>query len=345
MKLVASGCGAVIVGCFLLLGTADAGWVIHSKDTGSFAKAETEVTYFQRNRVRTEVEGSANVMDFAAKKILFIDKSKKEYGVMTFEEFRRMVRQGMKTARTMMDDLKQQGIPVPETASRPKGKVVVSRLSGATIAGYACDGYRISVGGSPREDVWVTKKIDLLGEIGPGARKEFEDFSREMKGMAHDDYEMSPEYRNILESGYPMKVVDKDSDHVQEVTRVEKKDLPASLFEEPKEYKKVPMEKMMFGSSEGMPPSGKAAPRRGDTAPQKSGEVPGKESTGDAAGSFGGPAAGVMGQTADDGKEAAEEAKDAASPGAQEPPPEKKGEVLNSIREGTKEGIKKLFKW
>jgi hypothetical protein len=47
----------------------------------------------------------------------------------------------------------------------------------------------------------------------------------------------------------------------------------------------------------------------------------------------------------DYGKQTAEEVKDAASRGAQEPVQEKKGEVLDSIREGAKKGIKKLFKW
>jgi hypothetical protein len=326
----------VILGCFLLLGTADAGWVIHSRTSGAGGKANQEVSYFQRDQVRTEASGSVQVMDFAARKILTIDTGGKKYSVMTFEEFKKMVREGMKASRQAMEEMKRQGISVPGVPSRPKGKATVSRLSGATVAGYECDGYRVSVGGSPREDIWVTRKIDLGGEMGPAVRKEFEDLSREMKNMGMDsgEVEESAEYRKIMEDGYPMKFVDKGSGMVQEVTLVEKKTISASLFEEPKGYEKVPYDKMTFGPSAGAPASGKGTPRRGETMRPETGKSPGE-----------GAAGAVGGRAADYGKQSTEEAKDAASRGAQEPVQEKKGEVLDSIREGTKEGVKKLFKW
>lgn len=338
MRRLISGGLVFFVGCILILGTADAGWVIHSKDTGSRVEATEEVTYFQRNRIRTDVEGSTHVMDFAAKKILTVDNEKKQYSVMTFEEFRTMVREGMKAARQSMDEMKRRGIPVPGATSGPKGKITVSRISGSTIAGYPCDGYRVSVGGTPREDVWVTKKIDLRGEIDPAAWKEFEDLSREMKkmGMELDEYEESPEYRNVMESGFPMKHVSRDSNYVQEVTRVEKKEIPASLFEEPKGFERVPFDRMTYGLSEETPAAGRGSRGGGETIRPDAAEPreEGKES-----------APGVGGRATDYGKQSAEEAKDAASRGAQEPVQEKKGEVLDDIREGAREGIKKLFKW
>ena len=197
--------------------------------------------------------------------------------MMTFEEFKKMVREGMKASRQAMDEMKRQGIPVPGVPSRPKGKVTVSRLSGATVAGYECDGYRVSVGGGPREDIWVTRKIDLMGEMGPAVRKEFDDLSREMKnmGMDSDEVEESAEYRKIMEDGYPMKFVDKGSGMVQQVTLVEKKTISASLFEEPKGYEKVPYDKMTFGSSEGAAEEAKGKASRGSL-----GAGPGEEGGG-----------------------------------------------------------------
>jgi hypothetical protein len=109
-----------------------------------------------------------------------------------------MVRESMKASRQAMDEMKRQGIPVPGTASRPKGKVTVSRLSGATVAGYECDGYRVSAGGGPREDIWVTRKIDLMGEM-------------KNMGPDSDEYVESAEYRKIMEGGYPMRFVDRGS--------------------------------------------------------------------------------------------------------------------------------------
>ena len=340
MKRTAAGRLALALALVLAAGVADAGWEIHSRSIGKGGQGEEEVSYFQKDRIRSESAGSTTVMDFASRKIIWIDKKERKYSVMTIDEFKRMMREGLRNASQAMEEMKKQGIPVPGSSPAPKGKVTMSRITGATVAGYACDGYRVSVGGDPREDVWVTKKIDLRGEIGPAVWKEFEDLSREMKtmGLRSDDYEASAEYRKIMESGYPMKVVDRESGGVQEVTRGEKKTIAASLFEEPQGYEKVPFDRMTHGSAEGMPASGGKFPGQGETIRRGAKESREKGVSGQAVG-------GAGGKDVDSGKEAAGEAKDAATQGAQEPVQEKKGEVLDGISGGAKEGIKKLFKW
>ncbi len=337
MRRITAACVAMIALGFLLPGSAEAGWVIHSRSTGFGGKAEKEVSYIQRDVVRTEASGSAHVMNFASRKIIMGDEKERKYSVMTFEEFKRMVREGMKQASQAVEEMKRQGIPVPGQTSRPAGKISVSRIPGATIAGYACDGYRVSTGGTVTEEIWVTGKIDLSKEFGPGIQKEFEELAREAKSMGFSgvqEPEDDPAYRKIFESGYLMKMVHKGSGYVQEVTRVEKKAIAASLFEEPKGYKKVPFDKITYGSSEGMPAPGEMPPVQGQTMPRDA-ETPRQDA----------PAGGVGGQATEYGKQTAEEAKDAASRGAQEPVQEKKKDVLDSIQEGAKEGIKKLFKW
>ena len=316
MKRIATGGMALMVGCLLFSGTAEAGWEIHSRYTGYGGTAETEVSYFQANQIREEGGGQITVMDFAARKIIMIDGEEKTYSVMTFDEFKKMMREAMERAREALDEMKRQGISVPGAPSRAAGKVTVAGIAGATVAGYPCDGYRVSAGETVTQELWVTKKIDLTQELGPAVWKEFEELSRDAKQMGFDTDGSgdAPAYRKIMESGYPMKTVDKQSGAVHEVTRAEQKKLPASLFEEPKGYEKVPFDRMTHGSSGGMP-------------------------------SGGGAAAGFGGQAADYGKQSVDEAADAASRGAREPVEEKKDDVMDSIHEGAKEGIKKLFKW
>jgi len=316
MKRIATDGLALIVGCLLLFGTAEAGWEIHSRYTGYGGTTEKEASYFQRDQIREESGDQITVMDFVARKIIMIDGKEKTYSVMTFDEFKKMMREGMEKAREAMDEMKRQGISVPGVSSRAAGKITVAGIAGATVAGYPCDGYRVSAGETVTEEIWVTKKIDLSKELGPAVWKEFEELSRDAKKMGFDvdDTGQSPAYRKIMESGYPMKTVDKQSGAVHEVTRAEKKGLPASLFEEPRGFKQVPFDRMTSGSSEGMPAGGGAAP-------------------------------GIGGQAADYGKQTSDEAKDAASRGAQEPVQEKKDDIMDSIQEGTKEGIKKLFNW
>jgi hypothetical protein len=340
MKRMATGRLAVALALVLVAGVADAGWEIHSRSIRKGGQSGEEVSYFQKDRIRSESADMATVMDFSSRKIVWIDKKERKYSVMTIDEFKKTMREGPRQASQAMEEMKKQGIPVPGSYSRPKGKVTVSRLTGATVAGYACDGYRVSVGGDHREDIWVTKKIDLKREIGPAVWREFEDLSQEMKtmGFRSDDYETSEEYRKIGESGYPMKIVDRESGGVQEVTRGEKKTIPASLFEEPPGYEKVPFDRMTRGSAEGMPTSGEKFPGYGKTIRRGA-----KESRGE--GVAGQPVGGAYGKGVDSGQASSGEAKGTATPGAQEPTGEKKGEVLGGIREGAKEGIKKLLPW
>jgi hypothetical protein len=340
MKRVAAAVAVFFIGSFLLHGPAGAGWVVHSKNTGSRGKTIEDVSYFERKQIRMEIEDSAHVMNFDTRKIIWIMKKEGKYSVMTFEEFKKMIHEAMKGAQRMREEMQRQGISVPGISSRPQGKLTVSPLPGATIAGYGCDGYRVSVGGDPQEDIWVTKKIDFMKEIDPSVWKEFADLSREMKTMGADspDYGEGAEYRKIAEGGFPMKTVDKKSGSVREVTLVEKKTIASSLFEEPKGLEKVPFDRLMSGSSGGMPSGGEMPSWQGQTMPPGT-EKPAKGiPAGDAAGT-------AEDQAVEYGKQTAEEAGDAATRGAKQPVQEKKGDLMDSIEEGAMEGVKKLFKW
>lgn len=316
----------------ILIGTAEAGWVIASRH-GSGNRFDQEVSYFQKDRVRQESGDTVHVMDFIRRQIIWIDKRERKYSVMTFDEFRQMLRESMKAARGAMDEMKKRGIAIPGMTEPPKGKVTVSRIAGATVAGYACDGYRILVGGTAVEELWVTRKIDLSSEIGPAMRREFDELSREARklGFAPQGFEEDPAYRNLMESGYPMKTVDKESGFINEVTRVEKRAIDAALFAEPKGFRKESF-RTMTGAGTRKPAVG---------ADEYTGPPPPRPASKPAAGEAGGAA----GKAADVGKQTAGEAVEAAKEGATEPFEEKKGGALDSIREGTKERIKKLFKW
>jgi hypothetical protein len=52
------------------------------------------------------------------------------------------------------------------------------------------------------------------------------------------------ECRKIVESGYPMKIVDRESGGLQKGTRGKTMTIAASLFEEPQGYEKAPFDRM-----------------------------------------------------------------------------------------------------
>lgn len=233
---------ACVVGLVLLLGTAEAGWVIQAESSGGNMSAVQETTWFQKEKIRTEGGDVAHIMDFATRRVYWIDMKQRKYSSMTMEEFKQFLRDSMRQADAAMEEMRKMGIQVPGQPAVTRGKVTVGTGPGATVAGYACDGYRVSVGGRLSEEIWVTRKIDLTSEMGGKMKREFEDLEREIRkmGTALKPEAADPEYAKIYENGYPMRILDKGSGFAREVTRVERKDISADTFMEPKGYAKVP---------------------------------------------------------------------------------------------------------
>lgn len=333
--------GACVVGLFLFLGTAEAGWVIHAESRGSRMGTDKETTFFQKQKIRSDSGDHANIMDFSTRRILWIDLKQKKYSSMTFEEFKQVMRESMRQAGAAMEEMKKAGIQLPGQSKAPRGKVTVSKGPGATVAGYACDGYRVSVGGKLTEEIWVTRKIDLSSEMGRNMMKEFEDLNRELKKMGADFRQEvdDPEYARIYEGGYPMRSVDKESGFVHEVTRVERKEISADTFGEPKGYAKVPLREQF-----GLPAEGPGAAKLPATKRPKA-AVPSGEAAGAPSAPSEAPSSAAGQKAADYGKQSAGQTTDAAKQGATQPFEEKKGEGLDAIKEGVSGGIKKLFKW
>lgn len=309
-----------IFGLVLFLGTAEAGWVIQVESRGGMETTQ-ETTWLQKEKIRSEGGDHAHIMDFTERRVLWIDSKQRKYSSMTFEEFKQFIRESMRQASAAMEEMKKMGIQVPGQPAGPRGKVTVRKGPGATVAGYACDGYSVSVGGKLSEEIWVTRRIDLASELGSKAKKEFEDLERDLKkmGTAFKPEVEDPEYAKIFEGGYPMRIQDKESGFVREVTKAEKKDVSADVFREPKGYAKVPITDLYGISREdtgGQRPSS-AAPRATD---------PG-------------------GRGADYRRRQAEEAAEAARQDAYRQSEEQRSEGADAAKEGVGEGIRKIFKW
>jgi len=318
------GRGAILLsGIFVLvlfLGTAEAGWVIQAESRGGMGTSQ-DTTWFQKEKIRSEGGDHAHIMDFTARQVLWIDMKQRKYSSMTFDEFKQFMRESMRQANAAMEEMKRMGIQVPGQPAGPRGKVTVSKGLGATVAGYACDGYSVSVGGKLSEEIWVTRRIDLASEMGSRMKKEFEDMESEFKkmGAAFKPEAEAPEYMKIYESGYPMRVVDKASGYTHEVTKAERKDVPADVFREPKGYAKVPITDLYGISRED------AGGRRPPTAAPRAADPGGRE--------------------AEYMRLQAEESAEAARQDALRQAEEQKAKESDAAKEGAGEGIRRLFKW
>lgn len=106
-----------------------------------------------------------------------------------------------------------------------------------TILGYACDEYIINEG-DEEKDIWGTGK---LGDLYDGFMKAFGQLSRKNQGHGMEGWQSELMKLKI----FPLKSATKTKGDVtssEEVTKIEKKSLSASLFEVPADYKKTSLD-------------------------------------------------------------------------------------------------------
>ncbi len=118
------------------------------------------------------------------------------------------------------------------------------------IAGYKSVKYEIYEDGRLIEEIWTSNQV-LGNEIDikkmSNYLQKIKDISENAGGMT-----INPEgqmvYKEVFESGFPMKTVDHDSGdgvYIEEITKVSKANLNDSDFLAPSDYKKITLQEMM----------------------------------------------------------------------------------------------------
>ena len=177
--------------------------------------------YVKKDMLAADVKGQDESMGggrfiFRGDKKVFwiINDQEKNYLEMSFKEDQR------DTGKGEMKKHKKEKINI-----HPTGKT-------QTILGYACEEWEMKEGDEVKS-VWGTKK---LGNVYEGIAKSFDQLGK--RGSKEDEDEwVQLAHMDI----FPLKIVSAENGKVQEtqeVTKIESKALPASMFEPPSGYKK-----------------------------------------------------------------------------------------------------------
>lgn len=237
----------------LLASNAFAGWVITQATQRGEAEKEEQTIYFQANKVKMAMSEGIVMFDLEKGLLYFINPDKKMYwsgkpedimkGVeevqskMMEEQMKKLPpeqREAMKKAMEQMQPKK--------TAPQKEVKVTVKKTSEKiTIVGYSGQKYQVLVNGKLRTEEWIAAKVNVADEVD---RVKWEKFQKALAGMGgeKESYSVSKEYLDLMEKGFPIKSIsyrEKGEESVDQVTRIEKKKIPATEFQVPKEYKKV----------------------------------------------------------------------------------------------------------
>jgi len=241
---------AIII--FSQITVLNAGWVIEQSTTDEDGSVMTETLYFQDNKLKDFTGEQSTIMDLESDQMIMENHATKTYWQGSYSDMmsesedaakmqmeqmmENMAPEERKAYQQYMDQMEDE-TPEPETQQKPTIKIV-KKSSEATIAGYKTTLYEIYSDGEHVEDAWISEQVPVLNEID---MKRFGDFFEEVMGDDELSYDNTPEYRELLMKGFPLKTVEYSpmGNMVIEVTSVEKKTLPKSTFMPPNGYKKV----------------------------------------------------------------------------------------------------------
>ena len=238
-----------------------AGMVIEEVTTDSQGNKDTDITYIQKNKSKTVSASKVMIFDIGKGTICFLSPEQKIYWSGTIEEWQKSMKEARKQAeefqlkqmtseqrkayesykKTMENKVKE------STSTKKKVQVEIKKTSKkATIAGYSSQKYQVWVNGKLKKELWVCPKINIKDEVEPDKLNKFIKAMSSMNEDAGNSYEATPEYMKLtilMEYGYLLKTVKYDEsgnkNYTTETVKVEKKNIPNSEFNAPKNYKKL----------------------------------------------------------------------------------------------------------
>jgi hypothetical protein len=250
---------------------ASAGWMIEQIEYANLgAEGTRTLQYISKNRLKTAGDGNTFIMDFAKNLFIAIDQENRVYWsgtvdayvqeVKTFQQAsndlaREQMEEAMKEMppdqRKSAEDLLQQmrssnaSSPSQPAAKRPTVKVEPTTET-ATIAGQQAKKIMVYADGKPYQEVWLAKGLTLKADLD---LKRLRGLQAQLTQAIMADIpnrqavEEDPAYEQLLEQGYPIKIVELgeggEPESVTEVVRLDKRDIPDREFQVPAGYRRI----------------------------------------------------------------------------------------------------------
>jgi hypothetical protein len=250
---------------------ASAGWMIEQIEYANLgAEGTRTLQYISKNRLKTVGDGNTFIMDFAKNLFIATDQENRVYWsgtvdayvqeVKTFQQAsndlaREQMEEAMKEMppdqRKSAEDLLQQmrssnaSSPSQPAAKRPTVKVEPTTET-ATIAGQQATKIMVYADGKPYQEVWLAKGLTLKADLD---LKRLRGLQAQLTQAIMADIpnrqavEEDPAYEQLLEQGYPIKIVELgeggEPESVTEVVLLDKRDIPDREFQVPAGYRRI----------------------------------------------------------------------------------------------------------
>ena len=242
----------LILMVFIISPSSYAGWVF-TEDSES----ANQTTYVQDNKLKLFNPDQVVIFNVAQNQVCLANPKQKTFWKGTPAE---LAAQGNNIVNNMEKMMNDQLSGLPAEARKAIADTIKEQVAGTTantksnaevrdsgqsdkIAGYNARKYEIRINGRLAEHHWISNEIQM------GKDFDVRKFGEMLKsftsgfGMAGERAALaSPQVIALLAKGWPLRIIDYQGggDYlVSDVVKVEKKSLPASTFDIPKEYRKV----------------------------------------------------------------------------------------------------------
>jgi hypothetical protein len=236
----------------IIVAPLHAGWVITEKARYPDNTFYESTIYFQNNLVKTVDGDNVTIFDLSRRELTFLNLQTKTFWQGSAERYKREIKQ------ITIDRISEELEEIPETQREHYRELyenlvrdkhnpapafytdVATRLEmtseQSTILGYVARKYRLFVDGLLKEEIWLSSGISVSKEVN---LEKFRLFLNEISfGNIETDHRSSREYLHLLNSGYPLisKEFTAEEEILTEVTKAERKQLPAYEFQVPQGF-------------------------------------------------------------------------------------------------------------
>jgi hypothetical protein len=251
-----------------------AGWVI---DQVIKEKGWSQQVVVQENHIKVTVFNNkkilknAVIMNLDTETITQVDYGSEQYTTATLQEYRQFVQTFQQSALPAMTEVMKRGQERIQ-ALPPEQREKIERMMGSrtptggqaaadcpeppptemrkteqkdTIAGYAARRYDLLVDRKPQSELWIAKDITIGKELDA---EKMARFSAELAKLAACNPAVGRRELfsdglswQVMNEGYPVRVVRPDDKRTIEVVKAETRAVPASEFQPPSGFKAAPL--------------------------------------------------------------------------------------------------------
>ena len=242
----------------LAVSPAFADLTVTSKVTHDGSAPQMAMSYLAPDHIRvSQPEGGEVIVDAATGTMTMIDNKKKQYWVMTREDWDAMTKQ----LSEAMNSPQMQNLPpeVQEKMQALMGSMMTVKVtktgSSRKVAGYNCDEFLVTIGSMSKTTECVTNDIKLP-EQSWARYREFQDRLKSMMGamggpMAKNMSAMMEEFRKVkgfpIASNTTVSIMGRTSTSTSELQSVKEGPIDPSVWQVPAGYTRVdsPLKKGM----------------------------------------------------------------------------------------------------